>query len=145
MSAAVTWTVNCVLFTGVVVRLAPFQRTTELPMNPVPLIVSVKPRPPGVAQNGLRPVIIGTGLPTMNDTVFERPPPGVGLNTVTFAVPAVVISAAVIAAVSWVPLTYVVVRLKPFHCTTELLTNPVPLTVSVKPGPFGITEPGLTR
>ena len=63
MSAAAIWTVSCVLFTYVVVmRLVPFQRTTELLMNPVPLTVSVKSGPPGVAQNGLSQVMVGTGL-----------------------------------------------------------------------------------
>jgi hypothetical protein len=35
----------------------------------------------------------------------EVPPPGVGLNTVTAAVPAAAMSAAVIVAVNWVALT----------------------------------------
>ena len=43
------------------------------------------------------------------------PPPGVGLNTVTVAVPAVLMSAAGTVAVSDVLLTNVVVRLTPFH------------------------------
>ena len=47
---------------------------------------------------------------TANDTAFDVPPPGAGLNTVTFAVPAVAMSATVIWAVSCVLLTYVVVR-----------------------------------
>ena len=46
----------------------------------------------------------------MNDTAFDAPPPGAGLNTVTLAVPAAAMSAAVIAAVSCVLFIYVVVR-----------------------------------
>ena len=53
-------------------------------------------------------------------------------------------SAIVIAAVSCVLLTYVFGRLEPFHCTTELLTKPVPLTVSVNAGPPGVAEGGLS-
>jgi hypothetical protein len=74
---------------------------------------------------------------------LEVPPPGVGLNTVTVAVPAVTISAAVIAAVNWVDDTYVVVRLAPFHCTTEPLTKLLPLTVSVKAAPPANADEGL--
>ena len=129
------------------VRSAPFQRTTELLTKFVPLTVSVNPAPPGVAEDGLSPVMVGTGLPvfglTANDTAFDVPPPGVGLNTVTLAVPAVAMSAAVIAAVNWVPLTYVVGRSEPFQRTTELPMKPVPLTVSVKAGPPGVAEDGL--
>ena len=62
--------------------------------------------------------MVGTGLFTANDTAFDAPPPGAGLNTVTLAVPAVAMSANVIAAVSCVPLTYVVVRFSPFQRTT---------------------------
>ena len=65
------------------------------------------------------------------------------MNTVTVLVPAVAMSAARIAAVSWVADTYVVVRLEPLHCTTEPLTNPLPLTVSVNAVPPAVPEAGL--
>ena len=39
-------------------------------------------------------------------------------------------SAAVIDALNVVELTYVVVRLLPFHLTTAPLTNPLPVTVN---------------
>ncbi len=58
--------------------------------------------------------------------VLDVPPPGAGLDTVTVAVPATAMSAAVIAAVNRVADTYVVVRFAPFQRTTELLTKPVP-------------------
>ena len=61
------------------------------------------------------------------------PPPGVGLKTVTCAVPALVKSVAGICAVSCVALTKVVARLLPFQRTTEPLMKPVPLTVKVMP------------
>jgi hypothetical protein len=79
----------------------------------------------------------------VNICAFDVPPPGVGLKTVTLAVPAVAISAAVIAAVSCVPLTYVVVRSEPFHLTIEPLTKLVPFTVSVKAPPSAVAEDGL--
>jgi hypothetical protein len=36
-----------------------------------------------------------------------------------------------------------VVRLAPFHCTTESLTNPLPLTVRVNPASPAVAELGL--
>lgn len=47
------------------------------------------------------------------------PPPGVGLKTVTLAVPAVLMSATGTVAVKVVPLTYVVVSFVPFHSILE--------------------------
>ena len=72
---------------------------------------------------------------TVNDWAGEVPPPGAGLNTVTWDVPAAAISAAGIAAVSWVALTTVVVRLAPFQRTVEPTTKFEPLTVRLKPAP----------
>jgi hypothetical protein len=72
----------------------------------------------------------------------EVPPPGVGVVTVTVTLPVVAISAAVIAAVICVPLTKVVVRGLPFHCTTDAASNPVPVTVKVKPAPPTVTVAG---
>jgi len=65
--------------------------------------------------------------------VLDVPPPGAGLKTVTFAVPAVATSLAGIAAVSWVLETKVVVRSLPFQRTTAPLTKFVPVMVSVNP------------
>ena len=64
---------------------------------------------------------------------LETAPPG--FSTVTEALPAAAMSAAVIAAVRWVALTKVVVRFAPFQRTTEPLTKLLPFTVSVKAGP----------
>ena len=63
---------------------------------------------------------------------LDTAPPG--FCTVTEALPAAAISAAGIAAVSWVALTKVVVRFAPFQRTTEPLTKLLPFTVSVKVG-----------
>ena len=71
------------------------------------------------------------------------PPPGAGLTTVTLAVPADAMSAAVIDAVNCVLLTNVVVRLEPFHCTVEVLSKLVPFTVSVNDAPPASAEAGL--
>jgi hypothetical protein len=76
-------------------------------------------------------------------TALEVPPPGVGLKTVTDAEPAVAMSAAVIDAVTRVPLAYVVVRLAPFQRTTEPEMKFVPLTVSVKAAPPAVADDGL--
>ena len=65
------------------------------------------------------------------------------MNTVTGKVPAAARSAAVIAAVSWVEETNVVVRLDPFQFTVEPLRKPVPLTVRVNAGAPTAAEAGL--
>ena len=61
----------------------------------------------------------------------------------TLAVPAVAMSAARIDAVTWVALTYVVVRFVPFHLTTELEMKLVPFTVRVKAVPPAVADEGL--
>src|SRR5882724_10918649 len=57
--------VSCVAETKVVVRLAPFQRTIDPVMKLVPFMVSVNAGPPAAAEVGLKPVVVGTGLPVM--------------------------------------------------------------------------------
>lgn len=73
------------------------------------------------------------------------PPPGVGLNTVTVAVPTVATSEAGTEAVIEVALTNVVVSGIPFQFTTEVLTKLVPISMSVKaelpaPAELGASE-----
>jgi hypothetical protein len=143
ISAAVIAAVSCVPLTYVVVRSEPFHLTIEPLTKLVPFTVSVKAPPSAVAEDGLRLVIAGAGLLMVKICAFDVPPPGVGLNTVTLAVPALAMSAAVIAAVSCVVLTYVVVRSTPFHLTTELLMKLVPLTVSVNAAPPAVADEGL--
>src|SRR5262245_11589569 len=77
----------------------------------------------------------------VNGRAFDRLPSG--LATVTWAVPAAAMSAAVIAAVSWVALPNVVARLLPFHRTLVPLTKFEPVTVSVNPGPPACAELGV--
>ena len=79
----------------------------------------------------------------VNVIPFETPPPGVGLNTVTVAVPAVTMSDANIAAVNLVALTYVVTRSDPFHLTTDPLTKLEPFAVSVNAFPPAVAFDGL--
>src|SRR5208282_1061935 len=100
-----------------------------------PLTVSLNEAPPAVLFLGERVVRAGTGLSMANGSVPEAPPPGPGLLTETWAVPAVAISAAVIAAVTCPALTKVVVRADPFHSTGAPLTSFPPFTVSVNAGP----------
>jgi hypothetical protein len=62
---------------------------------------------------------------------------------VIVAVPGAAISVARIEALSWVLETYVVVRLTPFHLTTEVDEKFVPVTVSVKAEPPAGAQAGL--
>ncbi len=71
----------------------------------------------------------------MKVTVFEIPPDGNGLNTVTAAVPPETMSCAEIMAVSCVGFKKAVARLTPFHCTIDVGMKLSPLTVREKAGP----------
>src|SRR2546421_3141544 len=66
-----------------------------------------------------------------------------GFATVTCAVAADKMSAAVMAAVTWLAETKVVVRAEPFHLTVAPLKKPEPLTVRVKAAPPAVAEVGL--
>jgi hypothetical protein len=69
---------------------------------------------------------------TVNDSGVEGPIEGAGFVTVTGDVPAAATSAAKIAAVTCVLLTYVVTRFAPLNCTVAPFTKPIPLTFKVK-------------
>jgi len=77
------------------------------------------------------------GAETEKNRRFEVPPPGLGLDTVIEAVPAVAMFEAGTVAVNCELLTKVVLSGVPFQLTTDPETNPVPLTVSVKLDPPG--------
>ena len=111
--------------------------------KPVPIRVSVNAAPLTVAVAGAIEASVGpeTAL-IVNDRLPDVPPPGAGLVTVTVAVPAVAISAAVIAAVNSVALTKVVVLAAPLNFTTDVDTMPIPLTVSVKAAPPAVALVG---
>jgi hypothetical protein len=78
----------------------------------------------------------------VNVSAPEVPPAGVGVNTVTEAVPAVAMSLAGTAAVNCVALSGVVTSATPFHFTVEVLMKFVPVTVRVKPAPPAVAEEG---
>jgi hypothetical protein len=143
MSAAVIIAVNRVEETKVVVRFAPFHRTIEPATKLLPLTVRTKSVPPAIVDVGLKLEFFGAGLLIVSVRALEVPPPGAGVNTVTWAVPATAMSEAGIAAVNRVVETYVVVRFAPFHWMMEPLTKPVPLTVSVKAAPPAARVDGL--
>ena len=88
------------LLTNVVVRLPPFQRTTDELLKFVPVAVSVNAALPATTLVGEIELSVGAGLLIVNVEAPEVPPPGVGLKTVTGAVPAVAMSAAVTWACS---------------------------------------------
>jgi len=94
MSAAKIAAVTRVAETKLVVRTAPFQFTVELLTKLLPLTVSVVAAPPAVALDGLKLLIAGTGLLMVNVAALDVPPPGEGLNTLTWAAAAVAISPA---------------------------------------------------
>ena len=106
--AALTIAANCNPLTKVVVRDAPFHLTDEAAIKFVPLTVRVNCAAPAVILAGESEVAVGAGLLgtglMVNAKAFDVPPPGVPLKTVTLAVPAVAISAAVTEAVNWVAL-----------------------------------------
>src|SRR2546423_5097649 len=134
-SAAAMAAVSCVALTKVVVRVAPFHLTVLPLTKPVPVTVSVKAGLPADVLVGDRAARGGAELLTVNVWAAEVPPPGAGVTTVTDAVVAAARSVAGIAAVSWVALTNVVVRVAPFQLTVLPVTKSVPATVRVKAGP----------
>lgn len=76
-------------------------------------------------------VTAGTGFVTVNVVAAEAPPPGAGFTTVIWGVPPLASSDADTLICNCVALIKVVVLLVPFHCTTEVETKPVPVTVTV--------------
>ena len=75
---------------------------------------------------------------------LEVPPLEALLNTVTLAVPAFAMSAALMLAVNRVLDTYVVARSEPFQRTVDSpSTKRVPLTVRVKADPPSLVDAGL--
>src|SRR6266849_2425254 len=120
MSEAVMAACKVVLETNVVVRAAPFHCTIEEDRKLVPVTVSVNAPPPTMAEPGFKESTVGSGfLVIVKVNAVVVPPPGLGVETETCAVPTVAISAAVMAACKLVLETNVVVRALPFHSTLE--------------------------
>lgn len=150
--AAVTVAVSCVDETNVVVSAVPFQFTVEVETKFVPATVKVNCAPPAVAQVGLIELVVGTGLLIVKVCGLDVPPPGLGLETVTHAVPADAISAAGTVTVSCVEetnvtgLRLVFPPLQPAcQATVEDIVKFVPFRVKVNgPDPaialFGLIE-----
>jgi hypothetical protein len=144
MSAAGTVATIWVLVTdeGVITGLDP-KLTVAPATKPVPVRVNVNAAPPAVAEVGAIEVSVGAEAALMvKDRVVDVPPPGTGLVAVTVAVPAVAISAAVIAAVNCVVFTNVVVLAAPLNFTTDVDTKPVPFTVRVNAAPPAVAVIG---
>lgn len=100
----------------------------------LPLTVNVNPASPAKAVAGFRVVSAGTGLGgvMVKITALEVKPPAAGSKTVMPGVPAALMSAFVIAAVSFVAETKVVGRSAPFHFTFEFAVKPLPKTIREK-------------
>jgi hypothetical protein len=132
---------NAATLTTVVGNAVPFHCTTAPAANPLPFTVSVKPRPPAVADEGTKLLIIGPGLIVKVAPEDVTPP----LATVIVVVPAEAIRLAGTEAVNCVALTNVVGNAVPFHCTctTAPAANPLSFTVSVKPVPPAVADEGL--
>src|SRR5579864_316420 len=123
-------------------RSFPFQRTTELGVEFIAITARVKVCAPTGAQLGSRELIVGIGFVPLlmaKFSILDVPPPGVGLATVTDAVPADAIAAAGMAAVNCVELTNVVVGIVPPKLTIEPGIKLAPLMVSVKPAALPAT------
>jgi len=97
--------------------------------------VRVNEAPPCSAELGEIWISVGTGSLTATPEAAEVPPPGAGFVTVTWNVPALAMSEALMVAVILVAFTKVVVRGDPAQFTTEVLTKFVPFTVRVNAAP----------
>ena len=105
-------------------------------MSPVAIVPMPLVRPTACGELAVN-ATSAIALVTWNGRLFDAPPPGPGFTTVTDDVPAEAISVCGTLAVSFDELANTVARGLPFQFTTEPATNPVPVTVSVKPGPPG--------
>ena len=98
--------------------------------------------------SGLGDTLVMMGVPPLmvNVAPEEVPPPGLGVNTVTVADPDEAMSlAGMVAEMAVVrPLLTVcdVDKLVPFHCTTELWSKVMPLTVRVNANPPAVALGG---
>lgn len=106
--------------------------TVEEAIKFVPVTATENAPAPEIALLGASEDTDGTGLAALivKAAVLLVPPPGVGVDTVMAAEPAVLISDAGTCAVNCVALTTVVGRAAPAQFTKEEETKLVPLTVS---------------
>jgi hypothetical protein len=136
---------NSPVLTKDVERFTPFQVTLEDGTNPVPFTSSGVGPAPATALVGVIVTIAGSGLFTWNATAPDVPPPGAGLATVTAADPPFSSKAAGTTAVRLPDDSYAVATFCPFHCTEELVTNPVPLKAIVVSAAPASTVAGVTE
>src|SRR5438093_5399712 len=116
------------LLSNTVGLFCPFQRTTDVAMNPVPFTVRVNPGPPARIVFGLTLVMRGApgarvAISKLRPGERAPPEPGAGLRTVTVAAPDVAISLDGIAALSSPVLTNSVGLAAPFQNTVEPATK----------------------
>lgn len=142
--AAAMDAVSVVALTNVVGMAAPFHRTIEVLTKPDPVTVSVNAAWPALRAAGESVWSVGTGAETSNDVTADRPPPGVGLNTVSGIVPGLTRFADGIVAVTMLELTKLVARSAPFHRTIVAGENPPPFNVTVVGGLPAGTVDGVT-
>src|ERR1019366_9595536 len=118
-------------------RAAALKVSTLLRVNPTPVAVRLTAAPPIDDERGL--TVRSTG-DTVNGVALEGAAPGVA--TVSGNVPERARSWEVIAACSWVELTYVVPSGAPAQFTTELGPKPAPVTITRKYAPPASTGLG---
>src|SRR5690606_38988409 len=87
---------NSVDETNVVGRALPFHRTSEVSTKPVPATTSVNAPEPASTLGGFNEASDGAGFGAMmvNSSASDSPPPGAGVKSVIYAVPACAMSAA---------------------------------------------------
>src|SRR5271156_1361307 len=90
-------------------------------------------------------VVVAPALEALivNGKAPEVPPPGAGVKTLTWAVPAAATSDGLMVASSSLLDVSVVVRALEFHCTTESGVKLVPTTLSEKAALPATIEPGV--
>ena len=123
--------VICVSLTNAVVRETPLIFTVEPLTKFVPFTTSVNPGEPATTLDGTSDETVGAGSSTLKDSVFDVPPPGVGLVTDTSTGPTIVIPDDGMAAVNCEALTKIVGSATPPKFTVEAETKLLPFTVSV--------------
>ena len=138
-SAAVRFACTTVLFMKPVGRFVLFTLTTDCGAKLVPVRTNVTPNDPARTVVGEMEVIVGTllgaGVIVKVREVADVPPPGVGVNTTTVAVPGLAIRLAGTLVVIWLVLRKVVTSAFPFHSTSEPGEKLLPVTVKVNAVP----------
>ena len=122
--------------TYVVMMSTPLLLAVLVDTKPVPVIVIARSGEPAGTVDGLRLVIAGTPLSTVNASAADVPPPGAELTTRTEIVPAFASCAAVSVALRCVASWYVVAAGAPSNVICDVMKKPRPVTTtSVGPEP----------